>query len=72
MEKETKLVREVERYPIEIVGLTSIHSSGSGNSLLERGWTLFYAGVVQGESRRAGVDLILAPRLSTNVLEFKG
>ncbi|KAI3356804.1 hypothetical protein L3Q82_003464 [Scortum barcoo] len=41
--KELKLVREVERYRLEIVGLTSTHSLGSGTQLLERGWTLHYS-----------------------------
>ena len=48
MEKEPELLPEVERYLLDIVGLTSMHSLGSGTSLLERGQTLFYAGIVQG------------------------
>lgn len=32
---EPELVREVERYPLDIVELTSSHSLGSGNKLLE-------------------------------------
>ncbi|KAI3352245.1 hypothetical protein L3Q82_005218 [Scortum barcoo] len=69
--KEPELkVREVERYRLEIVGLTSTHSLGSGTQLLERGWTLHYSGVAQGERRRAGVGLIIAPQLSRHVLEF--
>ncbi|KAK3537553.1 hypothetical protein QTP70_013786 [Hemibagrus guttatus] len=43
--KEPELVREVERYRLEIVGLASTHSLGSGTQLLERGWTLFFSGV---------------------------
>ncbi|KAI3371929.1 hypothetical protein L3Q82_006801 [Scortum barcoo] len=61
--KEPELVRE-------IVGLTSTHSLGSGTQLLERGWTLHYSGVAQGERRRAGVGLLIAPQLSRHVLEF--
>ena len=68
--KEPELVREVERYRLEIVGLTSTHSSGSGTQLLERGWTLHYSGVAQGERRRAGVGVLVAPHLSRHVLEF--
>ncbi|KAI3374783.1 hypothetical protein L3Q82_021333, partial [Scortum barcoo] len=34
---------------------------GSGTQLLERGWTLHYSGVAQGERRRAGVGLLIAP-----------
>ena len=70
MGKEPKLVREVERYRLEIVRLTSTHSSGSGTSVLERGWTLFYAEVVPGERQRACVGLLIAHQLYANVLEF--
>ena len=68
--KEPELMREVERNQLETVGLTSMHSLGSGTQLLERGWTLFYSGVARGERRRAGVGLLIAPRLSRHVLEF--
>ncbi|KAK3536643.1 hypothetical protein QTP86_015444, partial [Hemibagrus guttatus] len=68
--KEPELVREVERYRLEIVGLASTHSLGSGTQLLERGWTLFFSGVTHGERRRAGVGLLIAPQLSRHVLEF--
>ncbi|KAK3554374.1 hypothetical protein QTP70_022602, partial [Hemibagrus guttatus] len=68
--KEPELVREVERYRLEIVGLASTHSLGSGTQLLERGWTLFFSGVPHGERRRAGVGLLIAPQLSRHVLEF--
>ncbi|KAK3529492.1 hypothetical protein QTP70_031733, partial [Hemibagrus guttatus] len=68
--KEPELVREVERYRLEIVGLASTHSLGSGTQLLERVWTLFFSGVPHGERRRAGVGLLIAPQLSRHVLEF--
>ncbi|KAI3374382.1 hypothetical protein L3Q82_006210 [Scortum barcoo] len=55
--KEPELVREVERYQLEIVGLTSTHSLGSGTQLLERGWTLHYSGVAQAVS---GGELVWA------------
>ncbi|KAI3354717.1 hypothetical protein L3Q82_004508 [Scortum barcoo] len=65
--KEPELVREVERYRLEIVGLTSTHSLGSGTQLLERGWTLHYSGVAQGERRQElvwALYLLIAPQLS--------
>ncbi|KAK3541564.1 hypothetical protein QTP86_031079, partial [Hemibagrus guttatus] len=68
--KEPELVREVERYRLEIVGLASTHILGSGTQLLERGWTLFFSGVPHGERRRAGVGLLIAPQLSRHVLEI--
>ncbi|KAI3356334.1 hypothetical protein L3Q82_017562 [Scortum barcoo] len=37
---------------------------------LREGWTLHYSGVAQGERRRAGVGLLIAPQLSRHVLEF--
>jgi len=49
--KEPELVREVEWYELEMVGLTSTHSTGSGTKLLERGWTLSFFRVGQGVSR---------------------
>ncbi|KAK3507921.1 hypothetical protein QTP70_003371, partial [Hemibagrus guttatus] len=68
--KEPELVREVERYRLEIVGLASTHSLVSGTQLLESGWTLFFSGVPHGERHRAGVGLLIAPQLSCHVLEF--
>ncbi|XDV44745.1 hypothetical protein PO909_012985 [Leuciscus waleckii] len=56
--KEPEIVCEVERYRIEIVGITSTHGLGSGTTLLERGWTLYHSGVAH------------APQLSCHVLEF--
>ena len=45
---EPKLVCEVERFQLDIVGLTSTHL-GSGINPLKRGWTLFYSGIARGE-----------------------
>jgi len=50
--KEPELVREVERYQLDMVALTSTHSTGSGTKLLERGWTLSFPGVAQGVGAR--------------------
>ncbi|KAK3544501.1 hypothetical protein QTP86_013301 [Hemibagrus guttatus] len=62
--KEPELVREVEQYRLEIVGLASTHK------LLERDWTLFFSGVPHGERRWTGVGLLIAPQVSCQVLEF--
>ncbi len=68
--KEPELVRKVEWYVLAIVGLTSMHSTGSGTKLLERGWTLSFSGVAQGERCRVGVGILTSPWLSATVLEF--
>ncbi len=68
--KEPEIVREVESFRLEIVGITSTHGWGSGTTLLERGWTLHPSGVAHGERRRAVVGLLIAHQLSRHVLEF--
>lgn len=61
-----ELVRQVERYQLEIVGLTSTHSMGSGILLLEKGWSLYKSGAPQGEG---GAGLLIAPQLSRHVVK---
>ena len=51
--KEQEPVREVERYWLDLVGLTSMHNMGSGSKHLDRGWTLFFSGVAKGVRHRA-------------------
>jgi len=68
--KEPGLVREVERYQLDMVGLTSTHSTCSGTKLLERGWTLSFSGVAQGLRRQVGVGMLTSLWLSAAVLEF--
>ena len=63
-------MREVERYQLDLVGLTSKHSLSSGTVLLDRGWTLFFSGVARGVRRRADVGILINPRLRAAVLEF--
>ena len=65
-------MREAERFWLDIVGLTSTHGLGSGTSPLERGWTLFHSGVACSERRRAGVGILIAPRLCACTLGFTG
>ena len=47
-----------------------MHGLGSRTSLLERGWILFHSGVAHGERCRAGVGILIAPRLSACTLGF--
>uniref|UniRef100_A0A8C6LI15 Endonuclease/exonuclease/phosphatase domain-containing protein n=1 Tax=Nothobranchius furzeri TaxID=105023 RepID=A0A8C6LI15_NOTFU len=68
--KEPELVCEVERFRLDIVGLTSTQGSGSGTSFLERGWTFYHSGVAPTERRRAGVDILVAPHLGACTLGF--
>jgi len=62
--RERVCADEVERNQLDIVGLTSTHSVGSGTKLLERAWTLSYFGVAPGERRRTSGGLFARPRLN--------
>lgn len=66
--KELEL--EVEWSQLDIVGFTSTYSACSGIKLLERGWTLSFSGVAQGERCQADVGILASPQLSTAVLVF--
>ena len=68
--KEPELVEEIKRYQLDIVGLSSTHSIGSGTKSLDGGWNLSYSGVPEHERPRAGVGILTSPRLSAAVLEF--
>ena len=68
--KEPELVREVGCYRLDLVGLTSTQSVGSGSKLLDRGWTLFFSGVAKGVRCWVGVGILTSPRLSAAVLAF--
>lgn len=61
---------EVKHYQLDLVGLASMHSIGSGSKLLDRGWTLFFSEVAKGVRRQVGVGILTSPRLSAAVLEF--
>ena len=68
--KEPDLVREAERYRLDLVGLTFTHSKGSGTQVLDKGYTLFFSGVAQGVRSQAGVGILTSPRLGAPVGEW--
>ncbi len=68
--KEPTLVWEVKRHQLDLVGLTSTHSMGSGTKLWERGWTLFFSRAAQGVRCWAGLGILTSLQLSTAALEF--
>lgn len=59
----------IERYWLEIIGLTSMDSTGSGIQL-ERSWYCHYFGVTKGEWRWVDVDVFIVSHLNRHVLEF--
>ncbi|KAI3377647.1 hypothetical protein L3Q82_008806 [Scortum barcoo] len=80
-EPELVHVREVERYRLEIVGLTSTQQPWApGTQLLERGWTLHYSGVAQSAhgiqdtlGRRSMIDfVVVSSDLWPYVLDTQG
>ena len=67
--KDPELVREVEQYQLDLVGLTYTHSIGSGTKLMDRGYALPFSGVAQGVRCWAGVAFLTRPRLIAATLE---
>ena len=69
--KERKLVKDVERYKLDLVGLTSTHLRCISRPItLDRGWTLYSYGVARDVRRKAGVGILINPKLCATVLEF--
>ncbi|TWW62683.1 hypothetical protein D4764_04G0013300 [Takifugu flavidus] len=68
--KEPELVHGVEKFRLNIVGLASMHSKGSGTSLLERGWTLYHSGVADVNERVASLRLWVGGPILTVVWAY--
>ena len=62
--KEPDLVHKIEKFRLDIVGLTSMQGKVSGNCPLKRGWAFFHSGVADNEKQWAGVAILVAPQLS--------
>jgi len=59
-EKKVQLLRELERYKIEVGVLTEIRYAGSGEQMIRPNWTMLYSG---GEKQgRNGVGIVLSPQ----------
>lgn len=65
--KEPEVMHEVEKCLLDIVRLTSTHSSGYRTNPLKRGLTFFFAGVAPDQRRRAGASLLVASWLAAGV-----
>ena len=55
--KALELVKEAKKYHLNIVGVSSTKSRGSGIVDLDSGWKLFYSGVDPSMSAHAGVEI---------------
>ena len=61
--KEIELVREAEKYHLDILGLSSTKRKGSGIEDIE-GWKLFHSGCDPTTRAKAGVGILTSTRLS--------
>lgn len=68
--KELELMWEVEICRLDIAGLTSTHSVSSGTKVLDKGQSISYLEVAQGERCQAGVGILTSPQLVATQLEF--
>ncbi|KAI3356618.1 hypothetical protein L3Q82_017828 [Scortum barcoo] len=57
---------------LDIIGLTSAHSTGSGARLLVRSWTLLFSGVAQGEGHWAVVGILMCPWIIMETQSLRG
>ena len=69
-DKKPMLVREANRYGLELVGLSETKYKGTGLRALDDGWQLFYSGVGPEAHASAGVGILTSPRMAELVIEW--
>ena len=73
--KEQELLWELEQYHLYIVGVSSTKCRGFDTVALNEGWKLFYSDVDVITSSRAGIGILVSPRLAhcvTDWIPFEG
>jgi len=61
--KEVEIVREMEKYRLELLGLSEVKKKGSGEKRLEKGFILRYSGVPAINRAKEGVGVIVSDEL---------
>jgi exonuclease III len=61
--KEVVIVREMEKYRLELLGLSEVKKKCSGEKRLEKGFILRYSGVPAINRAKEGVGVIVSDEL---------
>ena len=69
--KEIELIEEAKKYQLDILGISSTKQAGNGPLILNNGGQLSYSSVDPTIHARAGVAILLHPRLIDKVLEWR-
>jgi exonuclease III len=66
--KKVVIVREMEKYRLELLGLSEVKKKGSGEKRLEKGFILRYSGVPAINRAKEGVGVIVSDELDKRVI----
>jgi exonuclease III len=68
--KEVEVVREMEKYRLELLGLSEVKKNSSGEKRLEKGFILRHSGVPAINRAKEGVGVIVSDELDTRVISW--
>jgi exonuclease III len=68
--KEIEVVREMEKYRLQLLGLSEVKKNGSGKKRLEKGFTLRHSGVPAINRAKEGVGVIVSDELNKRVISW--
>lgn len=69
--KTAQVAREMERYNLDILGLSEVRWLSSGKISLTNGQTLIYSGRPEGDEHREGVGIMLSRKATGSLIEWK-
>ena len=65
--KEVEMIEEMEKYRLEILGISEVKKKGNGMIHLEKGYVLRYVGVNIGKRAKEGVGIVLSEEMEKRV-----
>lgn len=71
MGKEVELVGEMEKYKINVLGLSEVKKKGEGEIVLDKGVVFRYSGVSKGSRAKEGVGIVVDRETDKKVSNWK-
>jgi hypothetical protein len=68
--KEVELVEEMEKYKLEVLGLSEVKRRGKGIVQLDKGMYL-YSGIIGGRRAKEGIGVILSEEMEKRVTAWE-